>query len=278
MSSSLSVDKIRARIKHPILDADGHTLEFLPAVRDHVIALGGADMAKEFDQVFAVGAVGQDLSDEEKRALGLFKMTWWGFPARNTLDRATAHLPRLLYQRLDEIGLDYAIIYPTQGLGGLMMPSAETRQVFCRAFNHYYADEFCEFNDRMTPAALIPMQTPDEAVLELELGRLQCKIGVLVLVTHDRFAGAVQRQVYVAVDETRGNELAAAVDDASSLRNVDQGAEAYVRNPVSDHHDRSVLNRGTAIPVYDRGSDDGYGGFLAHHSRRQRRYDQQCKE
>ncbi len=168
MSSSLSVDKIRARIKHPIIDADGHTLEFLPAVRDHVVALGGADMAKEFDQVFTVGAMGEGLSDEEKRALGLFKMTWWGFPARNTLDRATAHLPRLLYQRLDEIGLDYAVIYPTQGLGGLMMPSAESRQVFCRAFNHYYAEEFLEFSDRMTPAALIPMQTPDEAIVELE--------------------------------------------------------------------------------------------------------------
>jgi hypothetical protein len=42
--------------------------------------------------------------------------TWWAHPARNTLDRATSSLPRLLHRRLDDFGLDVAIIYPSIGL------------------------------------------------------------------------------------------------------------------------------------------------------------------
>jgi len=37
-------------------------------------------------------------------------------PTENTLDRGTTTLPRLLYERLDEFGTDFAIIYPTAGL------------------------------------------------------------------------------------------------------------------------------------------------------------------
>ena len=46
----------------------------------------------------------------------MMRSAWWGLPARNTLDRATALLPKLLYERLDEIGIDLAVLYPTYGL------------------------------------------------------------------------------------------------------------------------------------------------------------------
>ena len=48
-------------------------------------------------------------------------------PARNTLDRATAMLPRLLYERLDEIGLDLAVLYPTFGLIPMALDDEEMR-------------------------------------------------------------------------------------------------------------------------------------------------------
>lgn len=181
MSSSLTVDQIRAKIGHPILDADGHMLEFLPAVRDHVIALGGNDMAEPFDTIYYQMRAVQNLPAETKRAFGAFRMSWWAFPARNTLDRATAHLPRLMYQRLDEMGLDYAVIYPTHGLTAMMMPDTEVRTVFCRAFNQYYAEEFGEFSDRLTPAAVIPMDTPDEGIAELQyaINTLKLKTAVV---------------------------------------------------------------------------------------------------
>jgi hypothetical protein len=32
------------------------------------------------------------------------------------LDRATAMLPRLMYERLDDLGIDFSVVYPTAGL------------------------------------------------------------------------------------------------------------------------------------------------------------------
>ena len=44
-------------------------------------------------------------------------------PTKNTLDRATAMLPRLMYERLDDLGLDFAVVYPTAG-PRLLSPAA----------------------------------------------------------------------------------------------------------------------------------------------------------
>jgi len=42
------------------------------------------------------------------------------------------------------------------------------RRALCRALNQHNAEYFGEFSDRMTPAAVIPMHTPEEAIEELE--------------------------------------------------------------------------------------------------------------
>ena len=34
MSGHLGADEVRARIDHPVIDSDGHVLEFRPAVRE----------------------------------------------------------------------------------------------------------------------------------------------------------------------------------------------------------------------------------------------------
>ena len=59
--------------------------------------------------------------------------SWWGWPTRNTRDRATAAPPRLLYERLDEIGIDFTILYPSTTLGLLDMddPSEELAGALC---------------------------------------------------------------------------------------------------------------------------------------------------
>jgi predicted TIM-barrel fold metal-dependent hydrolase len=77
-------------------------------------------------------------------------------------------LPSLLYQRLDEFGIDFAVLYPTSGLGAVRVADDGDRRATCRAFNTYSAELFAPFADRMTPAAVIPMHTPDEALVELE--------------------------------------------------------------------------------------------------------------
>ena len=89
-------------------------------------------------------------------------------PDRNTLDRATAMMPRMLYDRLDEFGADFAIVYPTAGLRLPRIKDDETRRAVIHAYNIVSAEYFRETVDRMTPAAIIPMHTPEEAIAELE--------------------------------------------------------------------------------------------------------------
>ena len=95
------VRRIRAQLAHPIIDSDGHLIEFLPLVRDLVVDLAGESVAERFDAVVHSGAALQKVSDEVRKRHGVSQSPWWGIPTRNTLDRATAMLPRVLYERLD---------------------------------------------------------------------------------------------------------------------------------------------------------------------------------
>jgi predicted TIM-barrel fold metal-dependent hydrolase len=175
------VSRIRARLSHPVIDSDGHYVEFLPLVKERVHALAGPRVVQAFENVVGSAALARRLDADTRRKLGMVRIPWWGLPARNTLDRATALLPRLLYQRLDEIGLDFAVLYPTYGLFGIHLPEEELRRASCRAFNEYAAEAFGEYRDRLAPAAAIPMHTPEEAIDELRhaVGTLELKVVML---------------------------------------------------------------------------------------------------
>jgi predicted TIM-barrel fold metal-dependent hydrolase len=182
-----TTDQIRAKLDHPVIDSDGHLLEFVPAVQDHLREIAGPEMAEQLHGHFNLTARSQGMSLAEQQAVGAARSAWWAFPARNTLDRATAHLPGLLYQRLDEMGLDFTVVYPTFGLGAMLRPEEELRRATSRAFNLYYA-EACEgYGDRLTPAAVIPMHDPEEAIAELEFCVRELGFKVAV------FPGAVRR-------------------------------------------------------------------------------------
>jgi predicted TIM-barrel fold metal-dependent hydrolase len=94
---------------------------------------------------------------------------FWGEPLRNHgLDVATATFPDLLYARFDQIGIDFAVLYPTIGINPQGYADDHVRLASCRGLNDYYADHWMGHPDRMTPVAVIPMHTPEEAVEELE--------------------------------------------------------------------------------------------------------------
>ena len=183
MSSNRSskAASIRAGLKHPVIDADGHWVEFSPVVSEALRHIGGDKAAEGFRSV--EGLINRILSfnDDERRVRRSAQQAWWSFPTAKAIDGATALFPRLLYERLDELGLDFAVLYPTGALGIAFNPDAETRHATCRAFNTYIADEFGPLSDRMTPAAVIPMETPDEAIAELEyaVGNLGLKVVVM---------------------------------------------------------------------------------------------------
>lgn len=162
------VARIRSRLDHPVIDNDGHIIEYLPLVRDLLVEIAGEDVAKRFDLVRDSGRLTQLVPATGRRELGLTRTPWWGIPTRNTLDRATSMLPDLMYRRLDQLGIDVAFLYPTYGLTAIHLMDDELRRAASRAFNTYLAEVYRPYRDRMLPVAVIPTFTPDEAVAELD--------------------------------------------------------------------------------------------------------------
>ena len=101
------IDAIKAQVDHPIIDADGHCVEFVPIVADHLATIGGADMAKRFR---AMSTAYDPSTPEQRRAQGRTRHGWWAAPAVNSLDRATAMFPGLLAARLPALGIDHAVV------------------------------------------------------------------------------------------------------------------------------------------------------------------------
>jgi predicted TIM-barrel fold metal-dependent hydrolase len=172
---------IRARMDHPIIDADGHMLEHVPTLDSYIRREG---IAAGFDGLGVCPLVDADRIAERSRLHGAF-MDSWSIPARQTRDLATATLPSLLYERMDELGLDFAVVYPTFGPGFTHLPDEHLRRGSCRALNRYSAEVFADFADRLTPAAAIPMTTPEEAIDELEfaVGTLGLKAALIAAYT-----------------------------------------------------------------------------------------------
>jgi predicted TIM-barrel fold metal-dependent hydrolase len=158
---------LRGRLSHPVIDSDGHWVEFGPDLMDYLNEVGGSRAAEGFkNRPYEGWHLTVPLKERRERRLD--QPVWWGVPTKNTLDRATSMLPKLLYQRMGEMGMDFAVLYPTAALRIPFIADEEMRKATCRAFNRYSAEQFREFRDRLTPVAMIPMYTPAEAIVELE--------------------------------------------------------------------------------------------------------------
>ncbi len=183
---------VRARLTHPVIDSDGHTVEFEPAVMDCLRQVGGPRMVERYKTERSTGMAASlgglltwhRLTPEERRDRRATIPPWWALPAKNTLDRATAMLPKLLYERLDDIGLDVTVLYPTFGLLAPHLDDEEIRRAACRAFNTYHADIFRAYGDRLIPVGVIPMHTPQEAIEELEYAVKTLGLKAVMLAGH----------------------------------------------------------------------------------------------
>ncbi|NUU22206.1 MAG: amidohydrolase family protein [Streptomycetaceae bacterium] len=165
-------ERPRPRLGHPVVDADGHIVEALPLLTDVIRKVAGPDAADHFlgsSPAYASRSADRRLTalTGDQRRLGTWITPWWSLPG-DTLDRATAFLPSLLHERMDEIGLDFTVLYPSVGLIAAGHPDAAIRTGACRGVNTYLADLTDGLHDRMTAAAVIPTHTPDEAIAELE--------------------------------------------------------------------------------------------------------------
>src|ERR1700722_15985009 len=185
----LTPSEIRARLNHPVIDGDGHWVEYDPVFAEQMRKVGGDLAADGFLKAMDVTRDALAQGAEERRRRRLAMPGFWTRQTGNTYDRATAMMPHLLYERLDEIGSDFAIVYPTAGLRLPRIVDDATRRAVIRAYNIVSAGYFKDLSDRMTPAAIIPMHTPEEAVAELDFvtKELGSKVGM--------FGSAMPRQV-----------------------------------------------------------------------------------
>ena len=168
MSAHMTPEQVRSKIDHPIVDGDGHWVEYDPVFSDKMRKVGGDLAGDGFLKAMGTTREILSMSVAERRHKRIGQQAFWARQAENTLDRATAMMPKLLYDRLDELGLDFVVVYPTAGLRLPRIQDDATRRAVIRAYNIVSADYFSGLGDRLTPAAIIPMHTPEEAIAELE--------------------------------------------------------------------------------------------------------------
>ncbi len=168
--------EVREKVDHPIIDADGHFVEIGPVLDEQLLAYieeaGGHRMRdlylsgriKPFDTSIVLS--GRD--DPSVREFWRPMPSWWGWQTKNTYDRATAHLPKLMYERLDELGIDFMLVYPSTVLGLLDIEDPELAGALSHAANRWLASIFAPYKDRMAVGGIIPMITPQVAIAAAE--------------------------------------------------------------------------------------------------------------
>src|SRR3989449_8041593 len=140
--------KIHDRLKHPIIDADGHWAEFAPHMREEFRRIGGDTAVEALAMASARIPNSLNMSVAERRRRRIGQEAFWFLPTKNTLDRATAMMPRLLYERLDDLGLDFCVVYPTAGLGYYRLPPEKPRRAPCRAAHRFPGQQVRAVHDR----------------------------------------------------------------------------------------------------------------------------------
>src|SRR5262245_363915 len=186
---------LRSRLNHPVIDADGHWIEYGPVMREEFKRIGGDAAAEALALATSrvPNSLQMSLTERTRRRVG--QEAFWGSPCANVLDRATAMMPRLMYERLDGLGIDFCVVYPTAGLSFHRMPDTRLRRAICRAYNVFAADQFKGLEDRVIPAAIIPMYTPEEAIEELEFASKQLGYKVMMV------GGLMRRQIPALAEE-----------------------------------------------------------------------------
>jgi predicted TIM-barrel fold metal-dependent hydrolase len=180
MSAHRTPAEIRKSLKHPVIDGDGHWVEYGPVFGERmrkVVGNLGADGFLKWQNRIPDAL---RLTPAERAARHVGMEGFWGRQSTNTIDRATAMMPRMLYDRLDELGIDFGVVYPTAGLSITRIADDATRRAVIRGFNIVTFDFFKGLEDRLTPAAVIPVHTPEEAIEELEFvtRQLGAKVGM----------------------------------------------------------------------------------------------------
>src|SRR5262245_21430812 len=178
--------RLREQLEYPVLDGDGHIVELTPVFLDYVRDRGaGSLLTGMLQRRRAI----EDLSLDDRRIGGVLPHSWH-VPA-TTEYYATVTSPKRYYERLGEAGIDFAVLYPSMGIALLQLLDDEQRVTLCRLYNEYVAELYRSYRDRFAMAALVPMNTPDEAISALEHAKqLGAKVGLIASHVHRPVPGA----------------------------------------------------------------------------------------
>ncbi len=176
---------VRAKLDHPVIDGDGHWLEPVPIFLDYLRQAAGPSMVETFVKQANKDTDWYNMTPDQRLDTRVKRPTWWGEPA-NTLDRATAMIPRLFYERLDDFGIDFSMVYTSLGLFYVSNPHEDLRRATARAVNMMNADVFGPYAHRLTLAAVVPMHTPEEAIAEATYAVRELGMKAIMTANHVR--------------------------------------------------------------------------------------------
>src|SRR3954453_784391 len=87
MSAHASPAQIRSQLSHPIVDGDGHWLEYAPVFSEKMRKAGGDKAADGFLAALRSTTDALKLKPEERARRGVAQPNFWNRQAENTLDR-----------------------------------------------------------------------------------------------------------------------------------------------------------------------------------------------
>ncbi len=191
---------VKAKLDYPVIDNDVHTVEFAPLLEDYIAQYGGAKIVDEFRAHLNRGLnfttqAWYNATAEERREKRFHRPAFWILPTKNSYDLATVSLPSLLYERLEEQGTDYAVLYPNISLFPHNSNREDLRRSLARAINHYHADVYRKYRDRLSPVATIPLHTPQEGIEEAEFAVKELGFNTIII------PGAIRRPVKSIADK-----------------------------------------------------------------------------
>jgi predicted TIM-barrel fold metal-dependent hydrolase len=221
--------------RDPVIDADGHVLEpraawehldrgIRPRIEtdarglDHVI-VGDDDVF--VGKLGQMGTPGSDVSTGSTEPVPLESARAGAFDA----------VARLV--DMDTEGIDTAVLYPTIGLGFWGIRDADGAVAVARAYNDWLASYCATDPGRLHGAAMVPFQSPDEAVRELRRAHEDLGLCAAFVRPNPCLGRSIVDEAYDPFWET-AEELGVAVG-------VHEGLQLAVPPLGSDRTPRNVL-------------------------------------
>ena len=82
----MNATQVRARLGHPIIDADGHWLEYGPVMREEFRRIGGAAAVEAWDVSSQRVPNSLKLSVAERARRRIGQEAFWGSPSENVVE------------------------------------------------------------------------------------------------------------------------------------------------------------------------------------------------